>query len=321
MTSPPPADPRANPAALALAIDLGGTKVESALVGEDGVLVPGSRFRSPTGPLLDSNQLAESVRTAVRSTVASRSPDGRIIGIGIGSAGPITERLGLVSPLNLPAWRDFPLRALVEETVPGLPVTLRMDGICIALAEHWVGAARGYDNLMGMIVSTGIGGGLILNGNTVSGPSGNAGHIGHVEVAGFDDPCKCGGIGCVEAIASGPHTVAWARSQGWTGRTGEDLSLSHRDGDPTAIAAVERSGRAIGQAIASATALVDLEIVAIGGGFSLVSSELFDHIRTAIATRAQFGFVTKVDVVPSGLSSDGPLIGAAALVHRAERVA
>lgn len=320
MTIPPPGEPRASPAALALAVDLGGTKVESALVGEDGTLVPGSRFRSPTGPLLDSGALAESVRTAVRDTVASLSPDDRIVGIGIGSAGPITESLGLVSPLNLPAWRDFPLRALVAETVPGLPVTLRMDGICIALAEHWVGAARGYDNVMGMIVSTGIGGGLILHGNTVSGPTGNAGHIGHVEVAGFDDPCKCGGIGCVEAIASGPHTVAWAQSRGWTGLTGEDLSISHRDGDPVAIAAVERSGRAIGQAIASATALVDLEIVAIGGGFSLVSNALFDHIRTAIATRVQFGFVTKVEVVPSGLSSDGPLIGAGALVHRAERV-
>jgi glucokinase len=183
-----------------------------------------------------------------------------------------------------------------------------------------VGAGRGYDNVMGMIVSTGIGGGLVLHGNTVSGPTGNAGHIGHIEVGGFDDPCLCGGIGCVEAIASGPKTVAWARLQGWTGSTGEELGASYRAGDPIAQAAVERSGRAIGQAIASATALVDLELVAIGGGFSLVTPDLFDHIRAAIAKRWQFEFVTKVKVVPSGLSSDGPLIGAAALVHRANVV-
>ena len=162
---------------------------------------------------------------------------------------------------------------------------------------------------------------LILQGNTVSGPTGNAGHIGHVEVAGFDDACLCGGIGCVEAIASGPKTVAWARKQGWTGNSGEELGASFRARDSIAAAAIERSGRAIGQAIASATALVDLEIVAIGGGFAQVSPVLFDHIRTAIATRVQFGFVTKVLVVPSGLSSDGPLIGAAALVHRSEVVA
>jgi glucokinase len=84
---------------------------------------------------------------------------------------------------------------------------------------------------------------------------------------------------------------------------------------------VQRAGRAIGQAIASATALDDLELVAIGGGFSHVTPDLFDHIRAAIAERVQFGFVTKVVVVPSGLSGDGPLIGAAALVHRPELVA
>jgi glucokinase len=161
----------------------------------------------------------------------------------------------------------------------------------------------------------------VLHGNTVSGPTGNAGHIGHIEVAGFDDPCPCGGIGCVEAIASGPHTVAWARRHGWTGNTGEELGASYRAGDPVAAAAIERSGRAIGQAIASATALVDLEVVAIGGGFSQVTPDLFDHMRTAVARRRQFAFVTKVKIVPSGLSSDGPLVGAAALVHRAELVA
>lgn len=305
---------------LALAVDLGGTKVEAALIDDAGRVRAGSRFRQPTGPTLTSDELAASVRFAVTSCLATVPADSHLAGVGVGTAGPLDEGHGLVSPLNLPNWRGFPLKALVEECVPGVPVTMRMDGLCIALAEHWVGAARGYNNLLGMIVSTGIGGGLILQGSTVSGPTGNAGHIGHVEVAGFSDPCKCGGIGCVEAIASGPNSVAWAQRQGWIGHTGEELGASYRAGDPIAITTVERSGRAIGHAIASATALVDLEIVAIGGGFSLVTPDLFGYIRTAIATRATFGFVTKVQVVPSGLSSDGPLIGAAALIHNAERV-
>lgn len=305
----------------ALAVDLGGTKTESALVDTEGIVLAGSRFRAPTGPTRDSEGLAASVTEVVTQAAAALPSGAELIGAGIGSAGPVNEVDGRVSPLNLPAWREFPLRELVASSLPNTPVTLRMDGIAIALAEHWVGAARGYDNVMGMIVSTGIGGGLILHGNTVSGPTGNAGHIGHVEVAGFDDPCKCGGIGCVEAIASGPHTVAWANAQGWVGSTGEELAASNLAGDPIAAAAIERSGRAIGQAIASATALVDLEIVAIGGGFSLVSPDLFTHMRTAVATRKQFGFVTKVRIVPTGLSSDGPLIGAAALVHRAAFVA
>jgi glucokinase len=233
---------------------------------------------------------------------------------------------GLVSPLNVPAWRGYALLDQVQRHlhtlghVGDVETRLRMDGLCITLAEHWVGAAQGYNNVMGMIVSTGIGGGLILNGLTVPGPTGNAGHIGHIEVGGFSDRCKCGGIGCVEAIASGPKSVAWARSQGWVGSTGEDIGASYASGDEIAVAAVKRAGHAIGQAIASATSLDDLEIVAIGGGFSHVTPDLFDFIRAAIAERTAFAFVTKVKVVPSGLSGDGPLIGAAALVHRPELV-
>lgn len=305
---------------VALAVDLGGTKVDAALVDDRGVLLPGTRFRRSTGPLIDADRLADAVRSVVLDCVATLPDDVDLAGIGIGAAGPISEDAGLVSPLNIPAWRDYPLVALVEECVPRTPVTMRVDGICITLAEHWVGAARGYDDVMGMIVSTGVGGGLILGGNTVSGATGNAGHIGHIEVAGFDDPCACGGSGCLEAVAAGPYTVRWARAQGWDGRSGEDLGASYRSGDPIAVAAVERSGRAIGLAIASATALLDLEIVTIGGGFSLVTPDLFDHVRAAIARRVAFGFVTKVRVVPSGLSSDGPLIGAAALVHHSGTV-
>lgn len=300
-----------------LAVDLGGTKVEAALVDESGAVRDGSRARSATGGSSSSDQLEAAVRHVVESALASLPDDSALVGVGIGSAGPIAVDRGLVSPLNLPAWRDYPLRALVASLVPDVPVVLRMDGECITLAEHWIGAAQGVDNLMGMVVSTGIGGGLVLGGRTVAGPTGNAGHIGHIEVGGFDVPCLCGGTGCVEAIASGPNTTAWARAQGWTGSTGEELAAAHAAGDPIAVAAVRRAGTAIGQAIASATALVDLDVVAIGGGFSHVSPALFDHIREAIAQRAPFPFVAKVRVVASGLSGEGPLVGAAALIHRA----
>ena len=305
---------------LALAVDLGGTKVESALVSADGLILPGTRFRQPTGPQRSSQELAASVDTVVRETLETLPVGAELGGVGIGSAGPIDVRNGAVSPLNLKVWRGYPLAAQVQAILPDLPVTLRMDGLCITLAEHWVGVAQGADNVMGMVVSTGVGGGLILGGQTVAGPSGNAGHIGHVEVAGFDDPCPCGGRGCLEAIASGPHTVAWARTQGFTGSTGEELAAAYAAGDATAIAAVRRSGMAIGRAIASATALVDLQLVAVGGGFSHVTPDLFDLIAEPIAERHEFDYIRAVRVVPSALSSDGPLIGAAALIHRAELV-
>jgi glucokinase len=305
---------------VALALDLGGTKAEGALVDDAGGILPGTRFRQPTGPNSTSDDLVAAMLGVATSAISALPGDAELVGVGVGSAGPITVAVGGVSPLNLPAWRQFPLRQLVIDVVPGVPVTLRMDGLAITLAEHWVGAARGYNNVMGMIVSTGVGGGLILGGQTVAGPTGNAGHIGHIEVAGFDTPCPCGGSGCLEAVASGPSSVAWARSQGWTGSTGEDLASGYAAGDPLAVAAVQRAGTAIGRAVASATSLVDLDIVAIGGGFSHVTPDLFDFARAAVAERVQFGFVTKVKVVPSGLSADGPLVGAGALIHRAELV-
>ncbi|WBU38343.1 ROK family protein [Homoserinibacter sp. YIM 151385] len=305
---------------LALGVDLGGTKIEAALVDHHGRLLTGTRFRQPTGPAASSEQLAAAAERVVRDALAALPEDAELLGVGIGSAGPIEVAEGRVSPLNLPAWRGYPLREQIAALVPDAPVTLQMDGIAIALAEQWIGAAQGCDDVMGMVVSTGVGGGLILGGKTIAGPTGNAGHIGHLEAAGFDDPCACGGRGCLEAIASGPNTVAWARRQGWGGATGEDLAVSHAAGDEVAIAAVARAGRAVGQVIASATALVDLEVVAIGGGFSQVAPVFFDHIRAPIAERAQFDFVRKVRVVPSALSGEGPLVGAAALIHRADRV-
>lgn len=305
----------------ALAVDLGGTKIEAALVDPAGALLPGSRFRAPTGRAATSEQLAASADTVIAQALTTLPQGAELVGVGIGSAGPITVAEGLVSPLNLPSWRNYPLREQVQRAVPGVPVTLRMDGECITIAEHWIGAGQGERNLMGMVVSTGVGGGLILGGVAIAGPTGNAGHIGHLEVGGFDDRCDCGGIGCLEAVASGPKTTAWAQRQGWTGTSGEDLAVSYSGGDEIAIAAVRRAGRAIGQTIASATSLVDLDLVAIGGGFSHVSPDLFDFVREAIAERATFPFVTKVRVVPSALSGDGPLIGAAALIHRADVVA
>lgn len=309
------------PRPLALAVDFGGTKVEAALVDDRGTLLPGSRHRRATGNAASSDELDAAVSEVVLAARAELPAGAPLLGVGVGAAGPIDVTTGSVSPLNVPAWRDHPLAASVADLVPDAPITLRIDGLCIALAEHWVGAGRGATNLLGMIVSTGVGGGLVLGGRAAPNPTGNGGHIGHVEVGGFDDVCACGGHGCLEAVASGPRTVAWARTQGFTGETGEALAQAHAAGDPIAIAAVARAGGAIGHAIASATNLLDLDVVAIGGGFSRVSPALFQHAREALTERTAFPFVSRVAVVPSGLSDEGPLIGAAALVHRPELLA
>ncbi|HLP22822.1 MAG TPA: ROK family protein [Microbacteriaceae bacterium] len=307
----------------ALAIDLGGTKVEAALISADGAILEGSRSRAATGATATSEDLEDAVRRVVQHSLAAAEQTGTIIiGVGIGSAGPINQKSGTVSPLNTPAWREYPLVDFVKQLVgTDIEVDLRIDGLCITLGDYWLGASRGAESVMGMIVSTGIGGGVVLGGRVAPSSTGNGGHIGHVEVGGHNDPCLCGGHGCVEAVASGPKTVAWAQSQGWLGQTGEDLARDYAAGNPIARAAVERSGRAIGRAIASATNVLDLDLVVIGGGFSKVTPDLFTFIRESIAERQTFPFVTRVRVEPSALTDDAPLLGAAALVHRPELVA
>jgi glucokinase len=284
-----------------LAVDFGGTKVEAALV-DDGVLVPGTRSRRPTGPTASAADLDD----AVRAVIVEARGDVEVTRVGIGSAGPVDTVRGLASPLNVPAWRDHPLRDVVAAAVPGAAVALAIDGLAITLAEARYGAGRGSANVLGMVVSTGVGGGLVLDGRGVRGASGNAGHIGHVQVAGYDDPCPCGRQGCLEAVASGPSSVRWARAQGWDGLTGEDLAAS---GDPRARAAIERSARAVGLAVASASALVDLDVVAIGGGFSHSAPDYLDLVRAA--ADEGFGFVRATRILPAGLGGDAPLIGAA----------
>ena len=308
------------PTRLALAVDFGGTKVEAALVDEDGRLVRDSRHRQPTGRTATVAELETSVGGVIRDTLAAAGPDAELVGVGIGCAGPIDRIRGLVSPLNVPHWRDYPLRDFIERTVRDtgrtVPVTLELDGVAITMAEHWVGAAQGVDNVMGMVVSTGIGGGLIVGGRVITGPTGNAGHIGHIEVGELVGENTFGNPSALEAIASGPHTVAWARQHGFTGSTGEELAAAYAAGDEPAAQAIARTGEAVGRAIASATALLDLELVAIGGGFSHATPDLFDHMRRVVAEH-YFPYVRKVRIVPSALSSEGPLIGAAALIHRA----
>ena len=290
-----------NQAGLVLAIDIGGTKVDAALV--DGHrIVDGTRTRRPTGPDRSAAELDAAVSDVVRGALGSST----VTRVGIGSAGPLDTVRGLASPLNLPAWRDHPLRSLVAGLVPGADVVLAIDGLAITLAEHRYGAGRGSDNVMGMVVSTGVGGGLVLDGRGIAGANGNAGHIGHVQVSGFDDPCACGRSGCLEAVASGPNSVRWARAQGWGGATGEDLAASD---DPRARAAIERSARAVGLAIASASALVDLDVVVIGGGFSRSAPDYLDLVRAAADDG--FPFVRATRILAAGLGDDAPLIGAA----------
>ncbi|MFB6819886.1 ROK family protein [Streptomyces sp. NPDC056347] len=304
---------------LVAALDIGGTKTAGALVGGDGALLV--RAQRPTPARED----AETVLGAVAEVLAelSRSPLwGRAAAVGIGSAGPVDAAAGTVSPVNVPGWRDFPLVERVAGVVGGMPVELVGDGVAMTAAEHWLGAARGYDNALCMVVSTGVGGGLVLGGRLHPGPTGNAGHIGHVSVDLDGDACPCGSRGCVERIASGPNIARRALADGWRPGPGGDTSAAAvaaaaRAGDGTALASFERAAQALAAGIAATAALVEIDIAVIGGGVAGAGDVLFVPLRRALRDYATLSFVRRIEVAPAVMGADAGLVGAAAAAARA----
>jgi glucokinase len=297
---------------LTLCLDIGGTKIAAGLADQNGVLVHTSVHPTPAAAA------AEQVWAAVAATIteALQAADGAVGAVGIASAGPIDLGNGSVSPINIPSWRGFPLRERVATAVPGVPVQLGGDGVCMALGEHWLGAARGARFLLGMVVSTGVGGGLVLDGAPYAGRTGNAGHVGHVVVEQDGEPCTCGGRGCVETVAAGPSMARWARANGWSAPPGagaKGLADAAASGDALALAAFRRGATALARTIASVAAVCDLDLVVIGGGVVQSGPLLFEPLRAALAEYARLDFLAGLRVVPAELGAEAGLIGAARL--------
>jgi len=293
-----------------LAIDVGGTKIAVGLADPDGALVHTATRPTPHGD-------AEAVWAVVERLITETTADRAVRGVGIASAGPIHLPTGTVSPINIGGWRDFPIVDRVAALLPGVPVRLGGDGLCMALGEHRHGAGRGAQFLLGMVVSTGVGGGLILDGAPYDGASGNAGHVGHVVVDLDGEPCTCGGHGCVETIASGPRMARWARDHGWAapGDAGaKELAQAADAGNELAVLAFRRSATALAAMIASVGAVCDLDLAVIGGGVANAGPLLFDPLREALGGYARLDFLRGLSVVPAQLAGDAGLVGAAALV-------
>ncbi|MFD7432864.1 ROK family protein [Streptomyces sp. NPDC059818] len=299
---------------LVAALDIGGTKIAGALVDGSGRLLV--RAQRPT----PARESGERVMGAVGDVLAELTASplwGRASVVGIGSAGPVDASAGTVSPVNVPGWRDFPLVERVSDATGGLPVELVGDGVAMTAAEHWLGAARGYDNALCMVVSTGVGGGLVLGGTLRPGPSGNAGHIGHISVDLDGDPCPCGSRGCVERIASGPNIARRALEGGW--RPGPDgdasaaaVAAAARAGDAVAAASFERAAQALAAGIAATATLVEIDIAVIGGGVAGAGDVLFAPLRSALRRYATLSFVQQLTVAPAVMGNDAGLVGAAA---------
>jgi glucokinase len=307
--------------ALVLAVDVGGTKMAAGVVDRTGQVA--GAVEVPT-PAADAEGLFATLQTAItRSLTAAGVEPAAITAIGVGCGGPMQFPAGIVSPLNIPGWRDYPLRARLVEAY-GCPVVVDNDAKAMALGEYWRGAGRGTRSFLGMVVSTGVGGGIVVEGALLHGARGNAGHVGHVIVEPGGPRCACGARGCVEAVASGPSIARLARAaldrgaqsvlRDYAAPTASDVADAARGGDALALALYARAGRALGRGIASATALLDLDRVAVGGGVSQAGSLLFEPLGAELARRARLSFARHVVVVPAELGRLAGLVGAAALV-------
>jgi glucokinase len=297
---------------LTLALDIGGTKIAAGLVDGEGTLVHQAKLPTPQGD-------AETVWAVVDSLVteALATAGGGVRGVGIASAGPIDLPSGTVSPINITQWQRFPIVDRVSTAV-GAPVRLGGDGLCMALGEQWRGAGRGAEFLLGMVVSTGVGGGLVLDGAPYDGRTGNAGHVGHVVVDPDGAKCTCGGHGCVETIAAGPRMAQWARENGWDAPAEADakeLADAAYSGHPVALRAFYRGGSAVAAMIASVAAVCDLDLVVIGGGVAKAGRLLFEPVRQGLESYAGLDFIRDLRVVPAELGGDAGLVGAAKLAE------
>lgn len=297
---------------LTLALDIGGTKIAAGLVDPTGTVLHGVSRPTPYP------QEAEQVWTAVEEMIAAAidRADGVIGAVGIAAPGPIDLATGTVSPVNIPSWRSFPLRDRVAAMAPGVPVRMAGDALCMALGEQRRGAGRDARFLLGMVVSTGVGGGLVLDGAPYYGRTGNAGHVGHVVVDPDGQPCGCGGRGCAESVAAGPALVRWATANGWAAPPGAGalaLADAAAAGNAVAAAAFRRGATALAAMIASVAAVCDLDLVVIGGGVARSGPLLFDPLRAALAGYARLDFLEGLRVVPAALGVDAGLVGAAAL--------
>lgn len=297
---------------LTLCLDIGGTKIAAGLADPAGTLVHTAQRPTP------AYGGAEQVWAAVAEMIADALgvAGGAVGGVGIASAGPIDLHSGRVSPINIGSWGGFPLRDRVAAAVPGVPVRLGGDGVCMALGEHWLGAGRGARFLLGLVVSTGVGGGLVLDGAPLSRPhrqrrsrrprGGGSGWLA-VPVRGA---WLCGDHRVrpvAGALGAGQRLVRAARGRrqragrgGWGRRPGGAAGLPPRR---AALAAM----------IASVGAVCDLDLAVIGGGVAKSGRLLFEPLRAALADHARLDFLAGLRVVPAELGGAAGLVGAARL--------
>ena len=306
---------------LAIAVDLGGTQVRAALIDRHGTIL--KRAAEPTkadaGPAVVIGQIA-----ALVSAVSNGISPSRIRSAGVSSPGPLDTQGGIALSIpTLAGFVDFPMRAALAQEL-AMPVALENDGTAAALGEWKFGAAKGFANVVYVTVSTGIGGGVIVDGRVLRGRRGMAGHVGHMSFVRGGEICACGNRGCFEAYGSGTaftRRAASAAAAHPTTSLGKDgipitanaVFVAAAEGDGLARALVNEEAEILGQGFASLLHLYSPDILVMGGGLSNQFDALHGGIVASLCHSAMPAF-RDTPVVRAALGSNSGLIGVAGVV-------
>ncbi len=306
-----------------VAVDLGGTWVRAGRVGSDGQVRGSLRVATPqAGP--------QAVVEAIAGVVCELLEGGRPERLGVAVPGPLSVRDGVVfQPPNLHGWGEVPLRAMLVERL-GCPVVLENDANAAALGEWWKGAGQGSRHMVYVTVSTGVGGGLILDGTLYRGASDVAGEIGHVMVDPAGPVCPCGRVGHLEGISAGPAIVRWVEGRLQEGEpstlrgqqplTAERVAAAAQNGDRLALEAFQRAGRYLGWAVGGLLNLLNPEVVVVGGGVARAGAVLFEPMLEAARATAFPRAWEAARVDRAVLDDQAGLVGVAYLALRAQGV-
>jgi glucokinase len=312
---------------LFIGIDLGATKISTALVDAVGKIIA-QDYRETRAVEGQKAVIERMVDAAHQVMDEANIAPAQITAVGVCSPGPTDSRTGVVTaPPNLPGWKDVPLKQIIEEAL-GITTFLENDANAAALGEHRFGAGRGVQNMIYVTASTGIGGGLILNGQLYRGATGAAGEIGHITVLPWGPYCGCGNRGCLEALASGTAIAREGRemvrrgvptliadlAEGNPERVTAKLVAEAADkGDAEAQELLAEAMSYLGVGMANLVNLFNPELIVIGGGLTNMGEGLFGPVRRTIERRAFFAAAQAARVVPAQLGDDVGVLGAVAV--------
>lgn len=308
-------------------IDVGGTNLRSAsFIGHSAT--PARKRKVPSRQPATHETILADLAQAVESVLPPGVSHPAAVGVAI--PGPVNPRTGVVViATNLKGWENLPLGPRLSEKL-GCPVVVGNDANLAAVGEWKFGAASGYHDVLFLTVSTGIGGGVILDDRLLLGVNGLAAEVGHIQVEPDGEPCNCGQRGCLETVAAGPAIARHAIAQLQTGAAHESALRAFNDGDVSRLTTVQigqaaaagdsfaqeqirGSGRRIGRAIASMLALYNPAVVVVGGGVSFTGDLFMAPLREAVAASGlPESYWKGMPIVPAALGDDAGLIGAAA---------